>query len=254
MRVKFLSLNLWNGELLDSVLDFLKEQDADILILQEVPYAVGENFPKQYRSFEILRTKLLYPYNDYAVGLIHDHPGPQLKIPTGNAILSKFKITESWHSFFHEPFNPDYHDTAENYGTYPHILQHAILETPAGEINVFNFHGVWDLDGDNYSDRRKEMADKIITAIKGKPNVLLGGDTNAKPTNQAIKDIGQHLTSVFGNDLESTFNMRRKDNPGYATAAVDMLFVSPDIKILERACPNVDISDHLPVVATLEVN
>jgi endonuclease/exonuclease/phosphatase family metal-dependent hydrolase len=48
--------------------------------------------------------------------------------------------------------------------------------------------------------------------------------------------------------------MHRKDNPGYATAAVDMLFVSPGIKIIDRQCPDVDISDHLPVVATLEVS
>jgi endonuclease/exonuclease/phosphatase family metal-dependent hydrolase len=68
-----------------------------------------------------------------------------------------------------------------------------------------------------------------------------------------MKNIEQYLTSVFGNNLKSTFNMRRKDNPGYATAAVDMLFVSPNIRIVNSECSDVDISDHLPVIATLEV-
>jgi endonuclease/exonuclease/phosphatase family metal-dependent hydrolase len=252
MRIKFLSLNLWHGTLLDSCIDFLKEKNADIVILQEVHNGGDTNLPEHLRSLEAIKAKLHYPFQDYAAGLLFKHP--EGMIPNGNAILSKFKIVDSDYIFFREPFNEYYEDVPENYPTYPRILQHAQLETPAGELNVFNFHGVWDLDGDNYSERRKEMAEKLIKATMDKPNVLLGGDTNAKPTNQAIKDIEQHLTSVFGNDLKSTFNMRRKDNPGYATAAVDMLFVSPSIKIIDRQCPDVDISDHLPVVVTLEVN
>jgi endonuclease/exonuclease/phosphatase family metal-dependent hydrolase len=252
MRIKFLSLNLWHGTLLDSCIDFLKGQDADIAILQEVHNGEGANLPERLRCLEVIQEKLQYPYQNYAAGLLFKHP--EGMIPNGNAILSKLKIVDSSYIFFREPFNEYYEDAPKNYPTYPRILQHVKLETPVGEVNAFNFHGVWDLDGDNYSERRKEMAEKIIKATKDKPNVLLGGDTNAKPTNQAIKDIGQHLTSVFGNNLKSTFNMRRKDNPGYATAAVDMLFVSPSIKIIDRQCPDVDISDHLPVLATLEVN
>jgi endonuclease/exonuclease/phosphatase family metal-dependent hydrolase len=58
---------------------------------------------------------------------------------------------------------------------------------------------------------------------------------------------------VFGEELKTTFNMKHKDNPGYATAAVDMMFISPDIKVSEKACPEVDVSDHLPLVVQLLV-
>jgi endonuclease/exonuclease/phosphatase family metal-dependent hydrolase len=252
MTIKLLSLNLWHGELIDRCVDFLKGQDADLVILQEVHNGTDSNLPSSMRSLEVLRDNLKYPYEDFAPGVLFNHP--EGKVPNGNAILSKFKINKSNFEFFREQFNDDYHDIPENFATYPRILQHAQLETPAGEVNIFNFHGVWDLDGDNYSDRRQQMSEKIIAAIKDKPNVLLGGDTNAKPTNQAMKNIEQYLTSVFGNNLKSTFNMRRKENPGYATAAVDMLFVSPNIKILNKQCPEVDVSDHLPVVASLEIS
>jgi endonuclease/exonuclease/phosphatase family metal-dependent hydrolase len=252
MWIKFLSLNLWHGTLIDECVEFLKKQNADLVILQEVHDGKENALPRKFRNLDILRKQLDYSYVDFVPALVLHYPeGNSLE---GNAILSKYKIVDGSHIFLSEEFNKNYHDIPENYPTRPRVLQHVQLETQVGELNVFNFQGVWDLDGDNYSDRRKEMAEKIITAIKGKSNVLLGGDTNAKPTNQAIKDIEQHLTSVFGNDLKSTFNMRRKDNPGYATAAVDMLFVSPDIKIIDRQCLDVDISDHLPVVATLEVN
>lgn len=252
MKVKWLSLNIWEGQLIERCADFLAAQDADIVMLQEVNNAEDENLPVELASLKFLQDRLNYPYADYAVTMLINRSG--IKVPTGNAILSKFPAVESWHSFLYGSFYPNYLDIPENYPKLPSILQHAVLETSGKQINVFNLHGVWDLDGDNYSDRRQQMAQKTIRAINSIPNVLLGGDTNAKPTNQVIKDIGQHLTSVFGESLKSTFNMRRKDNPGYATAAVDMLFVNPHIKILEKQCPDVDISDHLPLVATLEIN
>ena len=47
--------------------------------------------------------------------------------------------------------------------------------------------------------------------------------------------------------------MRRKINPGYATAVVDMVFASSRLKILDHQCPDVDISDHLPLVVKIEI-
>lgn len=251
MRVKFLSLNLWHGKLIEDALDYLEKENADIVILQEVHAGTDPALPPALRSFSLVKERLNYPADDFGAGLLFNHP--EGKVVNGNAIFSKFPIVGSSLTFFNEPFNDDYYDVPENYPTYPRTLQHAVLDTPAGEVNVYNFHGVWDLDGDNYSERRQHMAQMIIDAIQGKPHVLLGGDTNAKHTNQAIRDIEKHLTSVFGNDLNTTFNMKRKDNPGYASAAVDLLFVSPEIQILSKECPAVDVSDHLPILAELEI-
>jgi endonuclease/exonuclease/phosphatase family metal-dependent hydrolase len=97
------------------------------------------------------------------------------------------------------------------------------------------------------------MSVTISDAIADQSNVILAGDTNARPTNKAILEIEAHLKSVFGKELQTSFNMRRKDNPGYATSCVGMIFVSPNIKILEKPCPDIDISDHLPLIATLDV-
>jgi endonuclease/exonuclease/phosphatase (EEP) superfamily protein YafD len=137
----------------------------------------------------------------------------------------------------------------EQFKDCPRELEHVVIETPNGDVNVFNLQGVWDLDGDNYSEQRKKMAEVIVTAVEGKEHVILGGDTNARPTNKAIQQIEAKLINVFKGQLKTTFNMRHKDNPGYATSVVDMLFVSPnDMEVLSRECPNVNISDHLPLV------
>lgn len=85
-----------------------------------------------------------------------------------------------------------------------------------------------------------------------KPHVILAGDTNAKPTNQAMRNLEKHFVSVFGDELTTTFNMKRKTNPGYATAAVDLMYISPDLEVIQKACLDVDVSDHLPLVVTLQ--
>jgi endonuclease/exonuclease/phosphatase family metal-dependent hydrolase len=112
---------------------------------------------------------------------------------------------------------------------------------------------VWDLDGDNPSPARRTMVERTLAAIKDKPNILLAGDTNATINNLLLRDIEKQLTSVFGHELRSTFNMRRKDRPGYAAAAVDHMYVSPNISVTSKSCPDIDISDHLPLSATLEI-
>jgi endonuclease/exonuclease/phosphatase family metal-dependent hydrolase len=255
MRIKVITLNLWfGGELFDGVLDFLKQQDADVVLLQEVYNGEDPALKRQFRSMQVLKAELSYPYQDF-IADYRDFDRTDGKAQRGNAILSRFPLVSHPPIFFGSPYSETYRDILGHYSQdCPRDVQHVVLGTPAGEVNVFNIHGAWDLDGDNYGEQRQAMSEAVIGAIKGRPNVILAGDTNAKPTNRAIIEIEEYLKSVFGKaELVSTFNMRRKDNPGYATAAVDMILVSPYIKVVTRDCPDIDISDHLPLVATLEL-
>ncbi len=233
------------------MVDFLRLEAADILMLQEVYDGSRPSLERRFRSLITLRQELDYPY--YRMAPTDTDNLPEGKIVMGNAILTNFPITASNVTFFDEPYRDDYTDTPENWPHRPRNLQHVVLHAGAGQINVYNFHGVWDLDGDRFSPQRRQMSETIIKAVAGQPNVILAGDTNAKPTNPALRALEQHLVSVFGSDLRTTFNMRRKDNPGYATAAVDQMYVSPNLKVLSKHCPDVDISDHRPLVVELEI-
>lgn len=255
MKVKFVCLNLWiGGVLFDDILEFLVKQDADIVVLQEVLDHPDLKLPAHYHSLQALQSRLKYPFQDFAPAVLDKFPWGT--VVNGNAVLSRFPIKQRDVTFFKEPFNehePRYSFDPEYFPQTPRNLQHVTLDIPAGEINVFNTQGVWDLDGDNFSEQRKNMSNIIIKATQGKQNVILAGDTNAKHTNPAMRAIEQHLTSVFGDELTTSFNLRRKNNPGYTTAVVDMIFVSKDITVLEHACPDVDISDHLPLTAIFKI-
>jgi len=253
MQIKFVTLNLWHGgRLMDNILAFLKEQDADIVTLQEAYASTDTSLERQFRSQSVLQESLGYKYSDFAPAFLDRCVAPK-PIDSGNLILSRFPIIGSDATFLNEPYGEYLAQTPEENSKLPRLLQHVQLNTPVGEVNVFNLHGVWDLDGDNFGDRRRQMRDVILQETSGKQNVLLAGDSNARPTNQAMRDLESQLTNVFGVTLTSTFNMRHKTNPGYATSSVDILYISPSIQVLAQDCPSVDISDHLPLTATLEI-
>jgi len=255
MIIKVVSLNLWHGgALFDDILPFLAEQDADIVLLQEVFNGEDRELPAQRRSMQILREKLNYPYDDFAAAF-RDFDHTNGKAQRGDAILSKLPITARNNVFFSEGgYSETYRDVPGNYANCPRELEHVTLQTEVGKIDIFNLQGIWDMDGDNDSPARQKMSETILREIADKKYVILGGDTNARPTNPAILRIEKELKNVFAGELTSTFNMRRKTNPGYATSVVDMVLVSPNITVLEKSCPDIDVSDHLPLIATFELS
>jgi endonuclease/exonuclease/phosphatase family metal-dependent hydrolase len=253
VKIKCISLNLWDGgNLLPNILKFLDaHSDADLILLQETYNSGDPAMIANYRSVEVLQAK---------TGLPHVHFAPMVldklligKVEDGNTILSRFPILASDVQFFDEPYrerNP--YDIAEC-PTMPRILQHVVVDAEGSKLNIYNLHGVWDLDGDNYSPQRQTMSQVIRQNVQGKEKAILAGDSNAKPTNKAMRDIEDYMVRVFGDELKTTYNMRRKNDPGYATAACDVMYVSSDIKVVEKDCPDVDISDHLPLVVTLDI-
>lgn len=253
MKLKVVCLNLWiGGVLLGDIISFLKQQDADIVALQEVLQSNDKTLPIQYRSLDGLE-QLGYAYQQFAPAMIDRFPWGD--IPNGNAVLSKLPITAHDVTFFDKTFDPDTprmpFDPAA-FPVTPRNLQHVVIDAGGTDVHLFNLQGVWDLDGDNVSPQRQKMSDTILRETAGKQHVIVTGDTNAKHTNPVMRKLEENLTNVFGDTLTTSFNMRRKSNPGYATSVVDLMYVSDDFTIVSKNCPDVDISDHLPLVVELE--
>ena len=239
MTIKVLCLNIWyGGKIRDALCDFVKTQDADILLLQEV-YEDENLFPH-------------YPNRHYAGEVLHLMDGRRRVV--GNAIYSKYPITASHIEFLFEPFGIGDESKRETFPFWPINLESALVDLGQTQLNVFNIHGVWGEDG-NDNERRLKMSEKIIAAVKEKKHVVLAGDFNTDERTKTIGNIEQYLTNIFKGERETSFNMKRKNPPGtYGLAIVDFIFVSPDIKVLSHASPDVDISDHLPLLATLQIN
>lgn len=97
------------------------------------------------------------------------------------------------------------------------------------------------------------MGEVIAAAVKGKENVILAGDFNVNPGTKTTDSIEEHLRDVFKGEIKSTFNMKQKTNPAFESVIVDMVYVSPDIKVGKHSCPNINVSDHLPLIVEIEI-
>lgn len=83
-----------------------------------------------------------------------------------------------------------------------------------------------------------------------------GTDPTLKPqyrTMQILKERLGYPHEAFAAEYRNMDDADGKSQVGNATAAVDMMFVSPNIEVLKHDCPDVDVSDHLPLTATLKI-
>jgi endonuclease/exonuclease/phosphatase family metal-dependent hydrolase len=250
MKIKFVNLNLWEGGILKKeISQFLQNEKPDIVTLQEV--------------WQKPKTKEIINIKEFINGLNLKHVyfspmfgtrrfGP--KIIFGNAIVSKFPITLKEQTVFDIPYNDNYVAKVDgDWSDTPRILQHAKINANGTELNIFNVQGIWGFDG---LDTKRRLAQGKIIAdyVKGKKKVILAGDFNIQETSKTIGLIEKHLKNIFKNERKTSFNMKRKPkNSGYKEAIVDLVMITPDIKVISHTQPNVDISDHLPQVCEFEV-
>lgn len=250
MKLKVIQLNIWRGKLLTNALQFINEENPDIILLQEVYSTELSGMPVTHRLYQALQEKL--PEYKSAYGAAFTDTTKLGDIESGNAIFSKFEILETTNTFFDVPYKTFDEQSQTDFSYNPQTILGAKLDVNGVEVNAFSVHGIWGRDGLD-SDRRLQMGKIIIEQIQGKKNVILGGDFNLRPDTKTVKNIEQHVESVFGETLTRTFNLEHKKAGGYKTAAVDMLFASRNIKVISKKCPDINVSDHLPLVVEFEV-
>lgn len=244
---------------MDKILAFIKKENPDILALQEAQSGKGKALPQNFRTIELFKQNL--EYKNYYYSPSFAERTQYGLVDNGSLIISTLPF-ESTKTIFIEFYyrrrgmgtNSDKY-TKQNIKDFlntPRNLQWADITVGKSTVSVFNLHGIWGTDGKD-NPRRLKMGEKIIEEIKKKENVILAGDFNMQPETQTIHRIEKYVKNVFKDKLKSTFNMKRKTNPELASAAVDMVFASDSLKIIDRYCPKVDVSDHLPLVCVFEM-
>lgn len=250
MKSKIVTLNIWRGEVYKEAIAFLMQENPDIIMLQEVYNGKDKNLPIPYRLYSFLSE--MFPRHFSIFGAQFCDITEYGNIEEGNAIFSKFPIVYSKNTFFDIPYSVFDNHAKERFDDNPQAILQAELKLGDSTLSAFCVHGVWGFDGKD-NKRRFTMAGVIKRETAGHKNTIMAGDFNLVHNTKAVGQITENLQSVFKDSLTSTFNMKYKDNGGYATAAVDMVFVSPNISVLAKSCPQVDVSDHLPLVVTLEL-
>jgi endonuclease/exonuclease/phosphatase family metal-dependent hydrolase len=243
MRVSILQWNIWYKEDIGNIATFLKDHPADIICLQELT----RDYAKQCTTDTPQYISEKLGYNYFAKDMHHNDEWIQC-----NAVFSRFPIVDTYATWVNEPIGTGGID--DEYRAYVEAtLDIDGVETTVGTTHMSYTHKF-------ITTARKEgEADKLVAAITRKKldNILFAGDLNAAPDTPTIQKVSSILKTAGPIASEKSWATKPFSYGGFEETELnwrlDYIFVSKHIKVLTSEILTTEYSDHLPVLAVVEV-
>lgn len=257
--MKLISLNTWRGKFFEPLIDFIKQrsQDTDIFCFQEMQDTKSDikNY-KGIRANLLSEIKLILPkfqmFYFPVIGGFDDKADPvDFDLTFGQAIFFKDSIKVGSKKNFFITKKEDYQNLQKDFSNLPTPLQYVDFNFANKKFIIFNFHGI-SHPGDKL-DTSQRLAEvkkvkKIIDSKKGAK--ILVGDFNLLPETQSIKIFESNMRNLIKEfNIEKTRSNLSpfSSRPDFQKFA-DYTFVSKEVQVKSFEVPQVEISDHLPML------
>lgn len=243
MKLKALTLNVWRyyewEKRKKNLIKFLKKQDADIIFLQEVAY---DERLKDKWSNQVQEINKELNYSGETFGKLMEmtkwHGKPiDWTMYYGFGILSKYPIKHS-EVIVLSPVEGD-----KKFG-----FMHSVIKTPKGDIDLIDVHF------ENTNTGSKEHLRKTLEWCKNKKiKPIIAGDFNMKII-ENLKELAEedHHISYLIKPYKSF--MPTKFSHDQVPITLDYITVHKNkFKMNDVECINNNVSDHNPVIATVNL-
>ncbi len=244
MKVSIFQWNVLYKEDIRNIAGFLKKTNPDIACLQELTI----DNPKQHvqNTVEYIAKELGYNYANEIITFEDD------RLKLSNAIYSRFPISSKHNAWINEPTGTNHYD--DEYRAYVE----ATLDVNGHELTVATVHMSY-TNAFKVTDRKLKETDRLLEQIKDfKKNFVITGDFNAEPDSEVIKRVSQYLVNAGPDKSQKSWTTKPFSYDGFEANTLDWrldyIFVTPDIKINSAEILKTEYSDHLPILATLELN
>lgn len=239
--MKLLQLNVWGGKLDRQIEDLLKQENPDILCLQEAIDLKGGRaslFITTDEIQELLKAPHIFSSPVFSLKYMNR------KADFGNAIISKFPITNTKTIFTGKEYIDDF--DALNHGSNARNLQHAVISLPDDrDLNILNHHGYHvpqHKKGDDESRRQCQIIADYLKALTGP--IILAGDFNLEPDSSSLALINDLLTN-----LPVKYGLETTRTPlTHKTEVCDYIFTSKEIRISAFRASDEIVSDHQALI------
>jgi hypothetical protein len=258
--MKLISLNTWGGKVFEPLMQFIRKQtkDTDIFCLQEIydtPSGI-KNYENLIRAnlldelktvlvdFQIFHFPILFGYDEQPRKVDFELSYGQLIAVGNNTKITFQRDYFISHFGYLDSINQDFSDL-----TTP--LQQITVEYKNKIFQIFSFHGT-PFTGDKLDTPLRLAEAKKVKEIIDKSNgaKILVGDFNLLPTTQSIKMHEQNMINLI-----KEFNIEKTRSnlspyfgkPDFQKFA-DYTFVSHEINVINFQVPDIEISDHLPMI------
>lgn len=248
LKMKLLSLNIWGGQVHQSLIEFIKEQskEIDVFCFQEVINGKrGEgstvllNAPNAVIDIYSQIQEILPQFQGY----FYSAQGKD-----GIAIFIKKNIVvKKEGDFFVYRFKNSMEEGKAN--TLGRNLCYLQFLDNGKEYTIANLHGIWDPRGKGDTPERLDQSRKIMDFLNSQSDAkIFCGDLNLLPDTQSIAIIEKDMINLV-KDFKITSTRTKlydkflNNNDQFA----DYIFVSKDVKVLNFKVLTNEVSDHLPL-------
>lgn len=242
--MKLVQLNAWGGRLETPLLNFLVQQNPDIICLQEIFSIQGNSgffmtIEKIQRELEV-RNVFMSPV--YTINFM------RRKAMYGNAIASKLPFSKSCVVFTNLEHSDNFDFDKDDYNI--RNLQLVRYNLGGKTLNVLNHHGHHlpkHKDGDSQTMRQMQIIEKQVDKLDGA--VILAGDFNLTPDSESLESLNKKLVN-----LSVKYNLQTTRTHLTSKKEVcDYIFVSKDVKINNFFASDQIVSDHQALILDFEL-
>lgn len=257
--MKLISLNTWGGKIFDPLIEFIKQhsKDTDIFCFQEI-YTTTSNV----RPYQNIRANLLeelleilpdfeYFYSLAIRGFDSTPNRVNFDLSVGKTIFIKnnIKVENTYDILLYGDRSEK--NLKKDFSNLARTIQTVDFSIGQKQFTVVNIHGTA-FPGDKLDTQfRIEHAIKLKEFLKTKSGAkIVTGDFNLLPETQSIKILEDNMRNLIKEfHIEKTRSnlspyAKRDDFQKFA----DFTFVSNDISVKTFQVPDIEISDHLPMI------
>ncbi|MBI5356636.1 endonuclease/exonuclease/phosphatase family protein [Candidatus Collierbacteria bacterium] len=234
MEIKILSLNIEGDKHLPQVIKLVKQENPDIVCLQEV---FEEDFHLLHRQFNMHGIFMPTIWIDFP-GV----PGFNKSGPFGVVLLNKLAGEFGGDYYFkrRKPELPLYKGKP-NAGNRCLVWQ----KTDNG-LTIATTHFTWSKNGQTTEKQKRELSRLIKLLAKLKPDVLCG-DFNAPRDQEIWSEISKKLTDNIPSEAKTTLDQNLHYSHG-AKLVVDGFFTNPRGNLAIKSIRLIGgVSDHLAI-------
>jgi len=244
MQISVLQWNIWYKEDIRNTAKFLLKHPADVICLQELTV---QDLPEVGHTPDYIAKQLGYHHFYKEIDVDEDK-----KINIANGIFSRYPIINTKWQWINTATGTSHYD--DEYRAYIE----ATLDVNGHELTVATTHMSY-TNAFESTSRKEQEADKLAAILEPKKqNFVFTGDFNAPPEATTINKISKLLKNVGPDYAEKTWTTKPFSYDGFEETELnwrlDYIFASWDIKTVSAEVLNTEYSDHLPVLAQIELS
>lgn len=241
--MKILQLNVWTGRIKGALLDFIQNNDFDVICMQEAVWSNREDVLENFcATVDQIKEASVLSYEARSSNWKMEFVDPAGVLEQGNVILSRYEIVDTVATNVHGKYQ--FAKTLEDFHEHAYTVQIVKLENG---LSVVNHHGYWlpTPVGDEMTVSVMRKVASLVKEIDGP--LVMCGDLNIIHAAPAMRELDFLRDLTEENGIDNTLSGLKFAGK----VACDHILVNDTVKVQDFRVLDDLVSDHKALVVEI---